>query len=154
MRARRFFLIGLAAMLASGAPAWAIERCTTSCDQSFGGNCVTRRTHCENDSSAPTVTYGAIAFGRKSQAFGYSHGWDSQAKAESVAMQNCGKHGTDCEVMVWFERKCGAVAVRSNSTAVYWGLGNSAAEAQRIAMDQCTKNNGQQCEVKVSHCSK
>jgi hypothetical protein len=141
--------------VAGGVPAWAIERCYTTCDQSYADRgCVTWRRHCQDDGAAPAISFGAIAYGRQSQAFGYSHGWDSQAKAEGVAMQNCGKHGTDCEVIVWFERKCGAVAARGDSKAVYWGLGNTPVEARKVAMDNCAKDNGRDCEVKVSHCSK
>jgi hypothetical protein len=154
MRKQRFFFIGLAAMLTGGAPVWAFQDCWTSCSRYVEGRCVEYTQTCTDRSSAPAASYGAIAYGRMSQAFGYSHRWDSRAKAESVAMKNCGKHGTDCEVMVWFERKCGAVAVPSGSTAAYWGLGNSDGEARSIAMGQCTKDNGRQCEVKVSHCSK
>ena len=154
MRTRRFFLIGLAAMLAGSAPVWAWQDCWTSCSRGVEGRCVEYTQTCTERSSAPAASYGAIAYGRKSQAFGYSHGWDSRTKAESVAMQNCGKYGSDCEVMVWFERKCGAVAVPRGSTAAYWGLGNSDGEARSIAMGQCTRDNGRQCAVKVSHCSK
>jgi hypothetical protein len=145
-----------AAMLVAGSsPAGAIQRCHTTCDQSYADRgCVVWRTHCEDDQAAPTTSYGSIAYGRNSQAFGFSHGWENQSKAESVALQNCGKHGNDCEAIVWFERKCGAVAARGDSTAVFWGLGNTPVEARKVAMDNCTKDNGRDCEVKVSHCSK
>jgi hypothetical protein len=147
--------VGLAVLLvfSGSAPTWA-QACSFSCSNYIEGQCSEYTTTCNGTPSAPRPSYGAIAYGRKSGAYGYSHSWDSEAKAESVATQNCAQHGSDCEVMVWFERKCGAVAGRSDSTIAYWGLGNSDSEARNVAMSQCTKDNGRQCEVKVSQCSK
>jgi hypothetical protein len=102
---------------------------------------------------APARSFGAIAYGRASKAWGESYKWESQRKAESVAMQNCAKHGNDCEVMVWFERKCGAVAAGEGATA-YWGLGDSDGEARADAQSKCAKASGSDCEVQVSRCSK
>ena len=145
--------LGILLVFSGAAPARAQE-CSTSCSRYEEGECVEYMHTCTDTSSAPRPSYGAIAYGRNSGAYGFSHSWDSEAKAESVAMENCGKHGTDCEVMVWFERKCGAVAARSDSTVAYWGLGNSDGEARSVAMNRCAKDNGSQCEVKVSQCSK
>jgi hypothetical protein len=102
--------------------------------------------------SAPSYSYGAIAYGRTSGAWGYSHRWGSQAKAESVAKQNCAQHGDDCEVMVWFDRRCGAVVASADSSA-FWGLGNSEDQARADATNKCTNGGGEACEVQVSHCS-
>jgi Domain of unknown function (DUF4189) len=149
----RYMAAGFAVALALGwhAPAWA-QDCTTTCDEYDNGTCVIERHTCTFE--PPKPSYGAIAYGRKSGAYGYSHGWGDQAKAESVAMENCAQHGSDCEVMVWFDRKCGAVAARSDSTIAYWGLGDGAGAANSQAMSQCTKDGGRGCEVKVSHCSR
>jgi hypothetical protein len=102
--------------------------------------------------AAPRYSYGAIAYGRTSGAWGYSHRWGSRAKAESVAKQNCAEHGDDCEVMVWFDRKCGAVVAGEDSSA-FWGLGASEAQARSDATNKCTTGGGKACEVEVSHCS-
>jgi hypothetical protein len=152
MKTRRFLLIGLV-ILGAFKPAWAWI-CRTTCADYWEGKCIKERMECTDEPQAPTVSYGAIAYGGKSGAYGYSHGWSSQTKAERVAVENCSKHGDDCKAVVWFERKCGAVVVRSDSSAVYWGVGNSIAEAQKAAMDECTKDKGKQCTVKVFHCSK
>jgi hypothetical protein len=102
--------------------------------------------------AAPRYSYGAIAYGRTSGAWGYSHRWGSQAKAESVAKENCAQHGDDCEVMVWFDRRCGAV-VASDDSSAFWGLGASEAQARTEAQNKCANGGGKACEVQVSHCS-
>jgi hypothetical protein len=67
-------------------------------------------------------------------------------------MQNCKQRGDDCEIMVWFERKCGAVSW-GGGTSAYWGLGNNQAQAIADAQDKCMKDGGNDCAVQVSHCS-
>ncbi len=68
-------------------------------------------------------------------------------------MSNCGKHGTDCEVMVWFKRKCGAVA-SGEAAAAFWGLGDTDGQARADAQSKCVNGGGKNCGVKVSQCSK
>jgi hypothetical protein len=143
-------MLGLASL---AAPARA--DCYTMCSDYVEGNCTEYTQTCTDDtSSAPRLSYGAIAYGRTSEAYGYSHNWGSETKAESVAMHNCIAHGSDCKVMVWFEHKCGAVAARGDHAFAYWGLAYSERDARNEAMSQCVKDKGQQCAVKVSHCSK
>jgi hypothetical protein len=101
-----------------------------------------------------TPDFGAIAYGRTKKAYGTSYKWGTRAKAESVALQKCGKYGNDCEIIVWFSDQCGAVVTRSDSQVVHWGLGKTEGEAKSKAMKECTKNNGQKCEVLISQCSK
>src|SRR5258706_2952828 len=155
MNPRELVLTVLAVMLglaSLAAPARA--DCYTMCSDYYEGNCTQYTQTCTDTSEAPRLSYGAIAYGRNSGAYGFSHSLDSEAKAKSVAMRNCSAHGTDCKVMVWFEHKCGAVAARSDSTVAYWGLANGERDARSEAMSQCVKDKGRQCEVKVSHCSR
>ena len=144
--------------LAAGAPARAY--CANECKRTDPqhGYCIEYgpvTPGCTESSapSAPAASYGAIAYGRTSRAYGYSNRWDSQAKAESVAMRNCAQHGDDCEVMVWFERKCGAVA-SGEGTAAFWGLGANDGQARAEAQNNCLKGGGTSCKVQVSQCSK
>jgi hypothetical protein len=140
----------IAAILAAPASA---QICSTMCSRYEEGECVEYEHTCVSEPSPPRPSFGAIAYGKASDAFGFSFGWNSQAKAESVALRNCAQHGSDCEVMVWFDRRCGAVAARGDHKCVYWGLGNSARAAQNVALTQCTKDHGPTCAVKVSQCS-
>jgi hypothetical protein len=145
----------LAVLIALSMSAQVQAQCTFGCNRYDQGRCVEYRTCSPGTStpSAPAASYGAIAYGRTSMAWGYSNRWGSQAKAESVAMRNCAQHGKDCEVMVWFERKCGAVAADDGTTA-YWGLGDSDGQARADAQTKCVKGGGNACEVQVSQCSK
>jgi hypothetical protein len=147
-------LVGLAAMLIGGASAWAIQKCDyTTCEQWIQGRCVKYSNRCWEE-APPPPNFGAIAYGRESEAWGSSHGYDTQAQAEKVAKENCAKHGNDCQPIVWFKSQCGAVVVSANGSTVYWGLGGSAPLARKEALAKCAKDNGKDCEVKVSHCSK
>ena len=105
------------------------------------------------ESSAPARSYGAIAYGSKSRAWGSSYHWGSEAKAESAAMKSCAEHGDDCEVVVWFDRKCGAVAAAEDATS-FWGLGDSEEQAGADAQNKCVNGGGKGCVVQASQCSK
>jgi len=139
-------------LLAMTPSAWAQQSCTTSCDEYDQGECVVERTHCTY--TPPPPAYGAIAYGRKSQAWGDSYNWDSQSKAESVALSNCKQHGGDCEVMVWFQRMCGAV-VSGKGTSAYWAIGDGIGAARGNALAKCTKDGGgKACTVQHAVCSR
>ena len=103
--------------------------------------------------SAPTRSYGAIAYGPTSGAWGTSYHWGSEAKAESSAMKTCAEHGDDCEVEVWFDRKCGAVAAAAGHIA-FWGLGDSEDLARADAKNKCEQGGGKACRIQASQCSK
>jgi len=145
-------LAAFCVLLGWAAPGWAWQSCSTECSRYEEGDCVEHTQTC-TEVSPPAESYGAIAYGRTSRAFGYSYSWPSRAKAESVAMNNCGEHGDDCEVMVWFDRRCGAVAVGQGSTA-WWGLGNNEGQARADALDKCANDGGEGCEIRVSQCSR
>ncbi len=128
------------------------QDCTTECDEYDEGTCVVERQHCTE--TPPPPAYGAIAYGRKSKAWGDSFDWDSQSKAESVALSNCKAHGGDCEVMVWFQHMCGAV-VSGKGTSAYWAIGDGIGVARANALGKCTKDGGgKACTVQVSECSR
>jgi hypothetical protein len=143
--------LGVVVALTAGPPTWA-QNCYTMCADYYEGKCIKYEQTCTTSPSAPAPSYGAIAYGRTSRAWGYSNKWSSQAKAESVAVQNCAPRGNDCEVMVWFEHKCGAVA-SGQGTAAFWGVGNSDSQARAEAQSKCVSGGGGVCKVEVSQCS-
>jgi len=98
-------------------------------------------------------SYGAIAYGRTSTAWGTSYRWDSQEKAESVALKNCKAHGDDCEPIVWYKNQCGAVAV-SDAADVFWGLGDTKDVASVVAIAKCQEAGGTNCAAQVAECSR
>jgi hypothetical protein len=144
--------LGVMLALTAGVPARAQVPCSTVCSNYVEGQC-SEYTHYSCTTSAPAPAYGAIAYGRTSKAWGYSHHWASQAKAESVAKQNCAQHSSDCEVMVWSKNQCGAVASADGNNA-YWGLGDGVGAARGDALGKCAKGGGKKCAIQVAQCSR
>lgn len=126
--------------------------CSTTCSRYEEGQCVEHMQTCSTP-SAPAHNFGAIAYSRKSGAWGNSFAWDTRTKAENVAMKNCAQHAKDCEVTVWFDRKCGAVAADAGPTA-FWGIGETVNQARAAAQNECTKGGRKGCTVQVSQCSR
>ena len=126
--------------------------CIDECASAWGGYATENAQLCMR-LQCNKPSYGAIAYGRTSGAYGYSYSWGSEAKAESVAMQNCAANGNDCEVMVWFEKKCGAVSAGDGGTA-FWGLGGTDSAASADAQQKCASGGGQNCAVQVTQCSR
>lgn len=108
-------------------------------------------TECRNG-GAEKKSYGAIAYSVNNEAFGWSHGWDDQKQAEQTALENCSKHGTGCEIQVWFYNNCAAVAADGES--VSWALNASESKAKTQALEKCAGAGGRNCSVKTSHCSR
>jgi hypothetical protein len=149
-----FVVFALAAQFRSAQAQTCQERCT---EWDADGACIGHIFDCPTgvapfSSPQPPTHYGAIAYGPKSTAYGYSYGWGTQAQAESTAVKNCAQHGNDCEVAVWFKQECGAV-VTDVGTGYYWGLGNTTALALADAKKSCAKQGGKICQEKVSQCS-
>ena len=129
------------------------QMCTTTCSRYESGQCVEHTHFCTDSPSAPAHSYGAIAYGRKSGAWGYSFSWSDRARAETTAMRNCGQHASDCEIAVWYDRRCGSVAADAGPTE-FWCLGNDASSASAEAMNKCRKTGSKSCEVQVTKCSR
>lgn len=102
--------------------------------------------------SRPAASYGAIAYGRGSGAWGVSHNWGSRARAEREATLRCREHGNDCEVRVWFDRKCGAVASGDGDTT-FWGLGDNERQARAETLKKCADGGGKTCVMQAYQCS-
>jgi serine/threonine-protein kinase len=145
--------VRLIVLIASGfaSVAASAQFCSTTCSRYEEGECVEHTKTCTNP-SAPSESYGAIAYSRTSGSYGTSYKWSSRAKAESVAMQNCAKYAKDCEATVWFNHKCGAVSADPGPTA-FWGLGNTIGQARAVAQQECMKGGRKGCTVEVSACS-
>src|ERR1700688_239545 len=143
---------GILLALTAGAPsARAQIPCSTVCSNYIEGKC-SQYTHYSCNGAAPSAparSYGAIAYGPTSGAWGSSYHWGNEAKAESAAMKTCAEHGSDCEVEVWFDRKCGAVASGGPKTA-FWGLGDSESQARADAQQKCEQGGGKACRIQAS----
>jgi hypothetical protein len=97
-------------------------------------------------------SYGAIAYSAKDKGCGWSFGWNSQSKAEQVALDNCSKRGSQCKGIVWFSNSCGAVA--SDGDIVTWGQASAKRTAEQSALEKCIKAGGKKCAVEISQCSR
>jgi hypothetical protein len=148
-------IAGALSLFAAGA-AFA-QVCETYCWRYDQGECAEYAQRCTSPSgpSGPSSrrSYGAIAYDRAHGASGYSDSYGSRSKAESAAMSECAKYAKDCDVAVWFENKCGAVAADSNPTE-YWGLGDTDRAARAAALNECVKDGRKGCKIFQSHCSK
>ena len=143
---------GLLLIIIAALPAEA-QVCTTTCDEYDQGECVTERTTCTTP-EPPKPDFGAIAYDTATGAWGDSYHWESQDKAESVALQNCqANNGTNCQVMVWFDRNCGAVAADDGGNA-YWALGDGEGAARENVMGKCAQGGGKSCAVQAARCSR
>jgi hypothetical protein len=145
----------LLALLPASPPARAA--CSTTCSDYYEGKCSQHTTTCSNDDSSSgrggSDSYGAIAYGRTSTAWGTSYRWDSQSKAEGVALKNCKAHGDDCEPLVWYKNQCGAVAA-SDASDAFWGLGDTKRLASAQAEQKCEAAGGMNCAVQTAECSR
>jgi hypothetical protein len=155
MPAMTGFLAGSLTLLAASLPASAI--CSTTCSDYYEGKCSQHTTTCSNDDTSSgrgsSDSYGAIAYGRHSTAWGYSYRWGNQAKAEDEALRQCRGNGDDCESIVWYKNQCGAVAA-SDADDAFWGLGGTKDKAGAVAKQKCDDAGGVNCAVQVAQCSR
>jgi hypothetical protein len=94
--------------------------------------------------------YGALAFDKDADRFGYSFDRADQEQANRLALKGCGT--THCEVvMPVAPRMCGALAVGKKA----WGTAAKPTRdaAKLAAMNDCQKHTGGQCEVRASVCN-
>lgn len=128
-------------------------QCTTTCSNYVEGECSEHTTTCANPAPV-SPNFGAIAYDRKTGAWGYSYNWNTQREAEDNALAQCKKNdGPDCEVMVWYQRECGAVASADGDEA-YWGTGDGEGAAGANALASCKRDGGKNCNIQVEECSR
>jgi uncharacterized protein DUF4189 len=97
-------------------------------------------------------SYGAIAYSKKDQGVGWSYGWNDVSKAKKVALDNCSKHGSGCEIWVWYANSCGAIA--ADGKIVTWGSASAKQSADQRALAECAKAGGRKCVIQASQCSR
>lgn len=90
--------------------------------------------------------YGAIAFDKRTRAYGFSFDHRTRAAAESRAVSECASSG--CQSMMWFANGCGAMAIGQERYGA--ATGASRREAERKALQQCTASD---CRVLTWSCT-
>jgi hypothetical protein len=102
----------------------------------------------------PTVSYGAIAYGAKSTAYGYSADQRTQQEAERGALTDCRSNGDDCKLVASFSNNCAAVAAIESKGVFSTGSGATDREAEDAALKACERSHGKGCEIEVWDCAK
>jgi serine/threonine-protein kinase len=102
-------------------------------------------------SPAAAGPYGALATSPDAD-FGYSYNYDYAEEARQRALSECRKHSSDCAVKGTFQNTCVSIAKASNG-AMGWAWGHGKREDDRLAMGECRKNRGRNCELSVRFCT-
>jgi hypothetical protein len=100
---------------------------------------------------ASANNFGAIAYDRRTSAFGVAWDLPTQVAANQRALKECAKNGKSCGVVIQFANQCAAYAT---GTGDAWGrgFGGSRALAERFALNYCNQN-GKGCMVRVWGCT-
>lgn len=126
---------------------------STYCDSTMGSECGRRLNDCylRECNNRSTISHGAIAYGRSSQAWGYSHGMANAQAADRKALANCRSHGNDCAIVASFSSGCAAVAAGAGP-GYAMSLGKTEEAAQAQALKSCRGNGIGSCEIQVWSC--
>lgn len=98
---------------------------------------------------------GALAYDETTKKYGLSSNEETQAKADDVAMKECG--GDKCKIVFrTASRECGAIATSETSGSDAWGggKGRQRAGAQLDAVRNCQKRTKGQCKVRSIECNR
>jgi hypothetical protein len=125
---------------------------STYCDSEMNasGECGQRLNDCYIN-ECNKKTYGSIAYGAKSGAYGLSYDFADAPAAENEALRNCSATGDDCQVVVDFWNTCAAVA--ADGDTVTYGLGETRGRAEDSATIACTQDGGAQCAIQAWACT-
>lgn len=139
--------------------------CTTSVERGFSmHDCQTGRQHCVEQCNRdrggkdaamlpPVGNYGAIAFDKKSGAWGMSDTSKDNMSAKKTALAYCKQHGDNCEIVESFSKSCAAIATGSGNR-FGWGVNESPRQAALDAIKKCSVKNPTDniCFVQLYHC--
>jgi serine/threonine protein kinase, bacterial len=95
--------------------------------------------------------YGALATSPEAD-FGFSYNYDDEDSAQDRALSECQKHSSNCTIKGTFENTCVSIAKASNG-AMGWAWGRSKRDDDRVAMSECRKNRGGDCELARRFCT-
>jgi len=84
--------------------------CASECAWASGGYGTYNYNLCYPLQCTNKKSFGAIAFGASSDAYGYSWGKSSTGEAQQTAMVNFRANGNDCKIVANFSNACAAVA--------------------------------------------
>ncbi len=100
-------------------------------------------------SSTIYAGHGAIAYSPSTARWGTAYGYFLPYEASSAALSNCGV--ADCEIVVWEENMCAALAVGMNG-GYGWGIHNYSSMARSRALNECRLRTGG-CDIVAWVCN-
>jgi hypothetical protein len=130
-----------------------IDRCFSTFSPSQMDGSTELRDECLQQCKAPSLLYGAIAYGARSTANGYAFDKNNMADAIHTAMANCQVHGDDCKIVASFSNSCAAVAAVESKGVYSVAEGKTKAQSQSGALKVCTRAHGKGCEIEVWTCA-
>lgn len=95
---------------------------------------------------------GALAIDHnQGDQYGFSYDYAQMRDAEQRAIDEC---GSNCQVVVRFNRGCAAYAADQTlgSTLYGWAIQDSEQAAQQRALLECTSRGGERCMIRVWAC--
>jgi len=176
MKNLSFVILAAALSFSVPARASAINECIDSCFNGFScatsesngintSDCQSGRDRCvkqcnqnvSQGEAAPRVTgaYGALAYDKKTGAWGLADASRDKKSAKKSALAYCGKKGADCDVVESFSNSCAAVAAGTGNR-IGWAVNDNARQAGLDAIEKCGKygKNGDnsRCFLQLYHC--
>jgi hypothetical protein len=98
--------------------------------------------------------YGAFAYDRSNNKFGYGNNKSSQSLANAEALKSCATKG--CKVFGTYSNQCAALVwgkKRTDGGIVMFDVALNQRNAEEAALQSCSKK-AQNCQVLISECSK
>ncbi|MBM7062281.1 DUF4189 domain-containing protein [Pseudomonas sp. UL073] len=96
---------------------------------------------------------GALAIdSNQGDQFGFAYDYATLGEAQQRALGEC---GGNCQVVLDFDSGCAAYAAdQSNGSTVYgWGTAESSGGAQQRALQECSNQGGNSCQVRTWGCN-
>ncbi|MEO6419801.1 MAG: DUF4189 domain-containing protein [Polyangiaceae bacterium] len=79
--------------------------------------------------------FGAIAYSKSTGKNGGTFAWGTRQEAERASARYCGE--SDCQVLVWVQSSCAALAVGDGATTG-WSVDGRRGRAERRALEECS----------------
>lgn len=97
--------------------------------------------------------HGAIAYDRKTGAYGLADASNSKRGARKSALAYCRENGRKCHVVDSFAKKCAAIA-KNDSGAVGWAAHRNRIKAGEKAVKKCNKRRkgDNNCYMTLTNC--
>ncbi len=96
--------------------------------------------------------FGALAYNPKDRRWAESYGYPSSTTAKRNALSTCGGSDKGCQIAIWYNKYCGAVANAPNG-AWSGGKGRTAKAAAQDAVNRCAKVSAD-CKLLRVNCSR